>query len=177
MTVMLLAGLPGAGHLGHTMVIFQWRSVIPRFGRVCVKNIVMIIGSGVGVGLRVKAYSLILEPIISGRVNEAVMDHMPGIFNKNLECHGISNVGGIANPPACFLFGRWEGLIRVKVEDSFVELIFKEGGDVLQSTMSKFAWDLISDGFVSAYVVNIGNVLTSKQPTIFRCTCAIEEDL
>ena len=105
---MLLAGLLGAGHLGYTTVIFQWHSVIPRFGRVCVKNVVMIIGSGVGVGLRVEAYSLILEPIVGGRENDAAMDHMPGIFSEYLESHGISDVGGDANPPACFLFGRWE---------------------------------------------------------------------
>ena len=165
-------GGPGIGHS-----CIQWCSVITRFGRVCVKNIVMIIGSGVGVGLRVKAYTLILELINSGRANDAVMYHMSGIFSKNLESHGISDIGGDANPPACFLFGRWEGLIGVEVENSFVESIFKEGGDILQSTMLKFTWDLISNGFVSTYVVNIGNVLTSKQPTIFRCTCPIKENL
>ena len=120
------------------MIIFQWCSAIMRFGRVCVKNVVMIIGSGVRVGLRVEMYSLILVPIISGRVNDTVMDHMPGIFSKNLESHGISNIGGNANPPACFRFGRWEALISIEVEDLFVESIFKEGGDVLQSTMLKF---------------------------------------
>ena len=177
MSVMLSAGLLGAGHLGHTTVVFQWHSAIARFGRVGVKNIVMIIGGGVGVGFRVKAYSLILEPIIGGRANDAAMYHMPGIFSKNLESHGISDIGGNANPPACFLFGRWEGLIGVEVEYAFVESIFKEGGDVLQSTMSKFAWNLISDGFVSTYVVNISDVLTSKQPTIFWCTCSIKKDL
>ena len=43
--------------------------------------------------------------------------------------------------------------------------------------MLKFTWDLISDGLVSTYIVNVGNVFTSKEPTIFRCTCAIKEDL
>ena len=44
--------------------------------------------------------------------------------------------------------------------------------------MLEFSWDLIADhGFISAYVVNIGNVLTSKQPTIFGCTCPVKEDL
>ena len=62
-------------------------------------------------------------------------------------------------------------------KDAFIESIFKESGDVLQSTMSKFAWDLISDGFISTYVVNIGDVLTGKQPTIFWCTCLIEKDV
>ena len=122
----------------------------------------MIIGSGVGVGLRIEEYSLILESIIGGGANNTAMDHVSGILCKDFESHGISNIGGDANPPACFFFGRWEGLIRVEVEDLFIESIFKEGGNVLQSTMAKFAWDLIFDGFVSAYVVNIDNVLTSK---------------
>ena len=126
------------------------------------KNVVMIVGSGVRVGLRIKAYSLILEPIVGGRANDAAMDHMPGIFSEYLESHGISNIGGDANPPACFVFGRWEGLIGVEVEDLFIESIFEEGRNVLQATMVKFVWDLISDGFISAYVVNIGNLLTSK---------------
>ena len=159
------------------MVVFQWQSVVSRFGRVCVKNIVMIIGSGVRVRLRVEVYLLILEPIIGGRANDAVMDHTSGIISKDLESQSIFDVGGHANPPACFLFGRWEGLIRVEVEDSFIEAILKGGRDVLQSTMSKFMWDLVSNGFISTYVVNVSNVLTSKQPTIFRCTCLIKEDL
>ena len=113
------------------MVIFQWLAVVSRFGRVCVKDIVMIIGGGVGFRVRIKAYSLILEPIVCGGLNNAAMDHMSGIVSKNLESHGISNIGSHANPPACFLFGRWEGLIRVEVEDLFIEMILKEGGDVL----------------------------------------------
>ena len=64
------------------------------------KNIVMIIGSGVRVGVRIKAYSLILEPIIGGRANNAVMDHTSGIVSKDLESHGISNIGGHTNKPA-----------------------------------------------------------------------------
>ena len=43
--------------------------------------------------------------------------------------------------------------------------------------MLEFSWDLIANGFISAYVVNINNVFTSKQPTIFGCTCSVKEDL
>ena len=68
-------------------------------------------------------------------------------------------------------------MIRVKVEDAFIKFVFEESGDVLKSTMAKFAWDLVSNGFVSAYVVNIGNVFTGKQPTVFRGTCPIKKDL
>ena len=113
MSAMLSAGLFGAGHLGHATVVFQWRPVIARFDRVSVKSIVMIGGGGVWVGFRVEAYALILEPIVSGRANDAAMYHTPGIFSKDLESHGISDIGGDTDPPACFLFGRWEGLVRV----------------------------------------------------------------
>ena len=47
-------------------------------------------------------------------------------------------------------------MIRVEVEDSFVEMILKEIGDVLQPTTLKFTWDLISDGLVSTYQMNHG---------------------
>ena len=43
--------------------------------------------------------------------------------------------------------------------------------------MSHFSWNLVGNGFISAYIVNIGNVFTSKQPTVFRCTCPVKEDL
>ena len=99
-----------------------------RFGRVCVENVVRISISRGGVRLRVKVDSLILESIIHGRANDTLMDHTSGIFCKNLlESHSIPDIGGDANPPACFLLGRWEGLIRVKVEDSFIESVFEEG--------------------------------------------------
>ena len=173
----MLAHLLVAGNLGETAVEFQWCSAIARFGRVCVQDGVMVIVSGLWVGFRVEPYALVLESIIGGRVNNTVMDNTSGIFCKNFESHGIPDIGSNANPPACFLFGRQERLIGVEVEDTFVKSVFEEGRDVLQSTMSKFAWDLLTDGFVSAYVVDTGNVLTSKQPTIFRCTCSIEEDL
>ena len=172
-----MACLLGAGNLGETVVKFQWWSVIARFGRVCVKNGVMIIISGVRVGVRIKLYSLVLESIVGGRANDTAMYHVSGIFCEDFESHGIPNIGSDTNPPACFLFGRWEGLIRVEVEDAFIKSVFEEGGDVLKSTMSKFMWDLITDGFISAYVVDVGDVLTGKQPTIFRGTCLIEEDL
>ena len=73
----------------------------------------MIIGSGVRFGVRIKAYSLILEPTICGGANNAAMDYTSGIISEDLESHGISNIGSHANPPACLFFGRQEGLIRV----------------------------------------------------------------
>ena len=109
------------------MVKFQQSSAITGFGRVCVENVVRISIGGVGVRLRVKVDALILESIICDRANNTLMDHTSGIFCKNLESHSIPDIGGDANPPACFLLGRWEGLIRVKVEDSFIESVFKEG--------------------------------------------------
>ena len=114
MAAMLLVRLLGAGNLGETAVKFQWCSAIARFGRVCVQDEVMII---IGVRLRVELYSLVLESIIGGRANNTVMDHMSGIFGKDFESHGIPDVGNNANPPACFLFGRRERLIRVEVEN------------------------------------------------------------
>ena len=117
----------GAGNLRETTVKFQQSSAITRLGRVCVKGVVWISISGVGVGLRIKADSLILESVICGRVNDTAVDHTPGIFSEDLESHHISNIGGYSNPPACFLLGRWEGLIRVEVEDTFVESVFEEG--------------------------------------------------
>ena len=123
--LMLVVGLLGAGNLRETMVKLQWSSAITRLGRVCVKGIVRVSISGVR--LRIKADSLILELIIHGRVNNTSVDHMPGNFSEDLESHCIPNIGGYSNPPACFLLGRWEGLIRVKVEDMFIESVFEEG--------------------------------------------------
>ena len=68
------------------VIVFQWCSAISRFVRVCVKNIVMIIGSGVGVGLRVEAYTLIIEPIISGRVNDAAMMNNIAVLSARSAC-------------------------------------------------------------------------------------------
>ena len=128
------------------------------FGRVGMENVVRISISGVGVRLRVEADSLILESIVCGRANNTAMDHTSGIFSNNFEGHRVPDIGGNANPPACFLLGRREGLIRVEVEDTFIESVLEKSGDVLESTMSEFVWDLIADGFVSTYVVNVGNV-------------------
>ena len=102
-----------------------------RLGRAGVKNGVMIISSGVGVRFRVKQYSFVFELIIGGRVNNTVMDNTSGIFCKDFESHGIPNIGSNANPPACFLFGRREGLIGVEVEYAFIKSVFEEGRDVL----------------------------------------------
>ena len=131
MVAMLSACLLGVGNLGETAVEFQWCSAKARFGRVSVKNGVMIIISGVGVGLRVEPYSLVLESIVGGRANNTAMDNTSGNFCKDFESHGILDIGSNANPPACFLFARREGLIRVEVEDAFVKSVFEESRDVL----------------------------------------------
>ena len=124
---MLAVGLLGAGNLRETMVKLQWSSAITRLGRVFVKGIDRISISRARVRLRIKVDSLILELIIHGRVNDTAVDHTPGIFSEDFESHCIPNIGGHTNPPACFLLGRWEGLIRVEVEDTFVESVFEEG--------------------------------------------------
>ena len=77
------------------------------------KGIVRISSSGVRVRFRIKMDSLILESIMCGRANNTSMDHTPGNFSEDLKNHCIPNIGGYSNPPACFLLGRWEGLIRV----------------------------------------------------------------
>ena len=92
----------------------------------------------------IEMHSLILESSICGRLNDTPMDNSPGIFSEDLESHHIPNIGGNTNPPACFLLGKWKGLIRVKIEYSFIESVFKEGGDVLKSTMSYFSWNLVT---------------------------------
>ena len=123
----MAACLFGAGNLRETMVKLQWTSVIMRLGRVCVKRGGCISVSGVRVRLRIKADTLILESVIRGRANDTAVDHMSGVFSEDLESHHIPNIGGYSNPPACFLLGRWEGLIRVEVENTFVESVFEEG--------------------------------------------------
>ena len=77
---MLAACLLGAGNLRETLVKFQWCSAISRFGRVGMKDGVMIRVSGVGVGIRIEPYPLVLESIIGGRANNTSMDHASGIF-------------------------------------------------------------------------------------------------
>ena len=69
-------------------------------------------------------------------------------------------------------------MVRIKLEDSFIELIFKEGGDVLEPTMSYIAWNLITQSFISTYIVDIlSHVFTSKEPTVIWCTGLVKEDL
>ena len=109
---MLAACLLGAGNLRETTVKFQWSSAITRFGRVCVKRVVRI---SVRIRLRVEVDSLILELIIHGRVNNTLMDYTSGNFSEDLESHCIPNIGGNANPPACFLLGRWEGFVVAQI--------------------------------------------------------------
>ena len=43
--------------------------------------------------------------------------------------------------------------------------------------MSYFARNLVTQGFICTYVVDIGCVFTSKDPTVIRCTSAVKEDL
>ena len=80
-TAMLLTCLLGVGNLRETSVKFQWCPVISRFGRVCMKDRVMIRFSGVWFGIRIEPYPLVLELIIGGRVNDTLMDHAMGIFH------------------------------------------------------------------------------------------------
>ena len=68
-------------------------------------------------------------------------------------------------------------MIRVEIEDLFIEMIFKESGDVLEPTMLYFMWNLISQGFISTYIVDISYVFTSKEPTVVWCTSSVKEDL
>ena len=68
-------------------------------------------------------------------------------------------------------------MIRSKVENLFIELVFKEGGDVLKSTMSYFSRNMITQSFISTYVVDIGDVFTSKKPTVIWCTGLVKKDL
>ena len=125
----------------------------------------------------VKLHSSILESAICGRSNDTPMDNVPCIFSEDLESHRIPNIGGNANPPACLLLGRWERLIRVKIENVFIESIFKEGGYILKSTMSYFSWNLITQSFIGTNVVYIGNVFTGKEPTVIRGTGPVKKNL
>ena len=68
-------------------------------------------------------------------------------------------------------------MVRVKVENPFIEAIFKEGRYVLKSTMSYFAWNLVTQGFISTYVVDIGNVFASKEPTVIQSASSVKKDL
>ena len=111
-------------------------------------------------------HSLILESIIHGRSNDTPMNNAPHIFREDLESHHTPNIGSNANPPACFLLGGRERLIRIKIEDPFIEPVFEESGDVLKSTISYFSQNLISQGFISTHVVDISYVFTSKKPTV-----------
>ena len=78
---MLLTCLLGAGNLRETSVKVQRCSAISGFGRVSMKDGVMIRCSEVRVGVRIEPYPLVLElVIIGGRANNTVMDHMAGIF-------------------------------------------------------------------------------------------------
>ena len=143
------------------MVKLQWGSVITRLARVGMERSV---GSGSrGIRFRcdrirfgIKMHPLILESIICCRLNDASMNNRPCIFSEDLESHCIPNIGGNTNPPSCFLLHRWKGLIRVKIEYFLIESIFKEGGDVLKSTMSYFSWNLITQSFISTGKNNKG---------------------
>jgi hypothetical protein len=43
--------------------------------------------------------------------------------------------------------------------------------------MSHFSWNAISDGLVGAHVVNIRNIFTGQEPTIFGSTSLVQQDL
>ena len=164
------------------MVKLQWGSVIMRHARVRMKRSVGsgsrgIRARGDHIWFRIKMHPLVLESIIHRRLNDTLMNNVPCIFSEDLESHHIPNIGGNTNPPSCFLLGGWERLIRVKVENAFIESIFKEGRDVLKSTVSYFSWNLMTQRFISTYVVNIGNVFTSKEPTVIGGPSPVKKDL
>ena len=119
----------------------------------------------------------LLEMIICGGLKDTLMYNAFRIFSENLESHCIPNTGGNTNPPACFLFGGMEGLVRIKIENPFIEAVFKESGDVLKSTMSNFSWNLIPQRFISTHIMDIGDVFACKEPTFFGCTCLVKENL
>ena len=127
---------------------------------------------------RVEAYTLlVLETIIHGRLKDTPMYNAFCVISEDLESHHIPNTGGNTNPPACFLLGGREGLVRIKIENLFIESIFKESGDVLKSTISSFLHDLIPKSFISTHIVDISDVFTCKEPTFFGITCAVKENL
>jgi hypothetical protein len=98
------------------------------------------------------------------------MDHFVTILCQDLECHGVPHVIGNSDPPPWLLFGGWKSFIGIQIKYGFIEPIFKERRDVLESAMSHFPWYSIPDGLVCAHVVNICNVFTGQEPTIFWST-------
>ena len=128
--------------------------------------------------LGVEAYTLVLETIIHGGLKDTPMYNMLSILSEDLERHHVPNTGGNTNPPACIILGGTrEGLARIKIEDLFIELVFKESGDVLKSTMSNFSWNLIPQSVISTYIVDVSYVFTSKEPTVIWCTGLVKVDL
>ena len=153
-----------------------------RLARVRVKRLVSVGIRGFGFGcdciwFGVEACTLVLEMIIRGGSKDTPMYNLLSIFSEDLESHCISNTGGNTNPPAYFVLGRREGLVRVKIENPFIELVFKESRDVLKSTMSNFSWNLIPQRFISTHIMDIGDVFACKEPTFFGCTCLVKENL
>ena len=121
--------------------------------------------------------ALILESIIHGRANNTVVNHTSGIISEDFESHGISNIRSNTNPPAHFFFGRGKGLVRVERKNLFIEPVFKESRDVLESTMVKFAWDLVAQGLIGADIMDISNVFASQEPAVIGGTCPVKKNL
>jgi hypothetical protein len=105
-----------------------------------------------------------LETVVGGGTEDTAMDDFVGIVGENLVGQGISNVTGDSYPPPCLFFAGRERNVRVKVEDGFIESVFKESGYVLKSSVSEFSWNLVVQRFVRTHVMDISNVLTCEQP-------------
>jgi hypothetical protein len=56
-------------------------------------------------------------------------------MGENLEGHDVPNVMSHSQPPSWFLLGGRERFVRIQVEDFLVELVFKESGYVLESSV------------------------------------------
>jgi hypothetical protein len=59
------------------------------------------------------------------------MDHLVTIISQYLESHSVPHITGNSDPPPRFFFGGWKSFVGVKIEDRFIEWVFKESRDVL----------------------------------------------
>ena len=68
-------------------------------------------------------------------------------------------------------------MVRVEIKNLFIEPVFKESRDVLESTMAKFAWDLVAQGLIRTDIMDISNAFASQEPAIVEGTCPIKKNL
>jgi hypothetical protein len=69
-------------------------------------------------------------------MDDTMMNHLGAVLSKDFERQAISHIVGNSNPPSWFLFRGRERCITIKVQNRFVETVFKESGDFLDSSMS-----------------------------------------